>query len=552
MAEKEAGDVNVFIQQYGPVADRIGKELDVDPKILLAQFGIETGYGKSIVPGTFNLGNIKSANKGVKAKDNATGNVDPYLKFEDADTFADYYVDYMKRRFPSVVGTGSDVTAFTAALRPGEQGGYAEDKNYGSKLSNGFSLINARMESAGAAPVNPNDAIFGVGKPTAADEMRQSGFGEQQTPDEPTLFGSMGNAALAGVVGGYGAGKIAQGTKLPTSVKYDAAVERLAVARDKLADVTSRATRGGNLQDLEAEFKRVQGGYAAAEAELAKATNELKIAKTASTPLTFDAPDVDDVPKNSLVPNADQQARGIQGTTKETGITGRASETTYKERSSQIKRNKDAQNLVLQRLGGQGLIDPSKAYALTEGISASTPSGVLVSPDVAAVQQSKLQAELDPLIQKEQMAREAKTTAGQDRQGASRAAADARKAQQGIDKAQGAVNVAQASVDRTPTRPQGFVSKTGEMTAKIAPKALGVISGVATGMAAEEAFRRFKKNDYSGAVLPTIEALLGVMSMIPPYHPIAIMARGIGTIGGTALGVYELGKAGKEVYDAKE
>lgn len=82
----------------------------------------------------------------------------------------------------------------------------------------------------------------------------------------------------------------------------------------------------------------------------------------------------------SLVPTSEQQARGIQGTKKETGITGRASQTMYNERTAQIARQEKAQRELLQRLQRQGLIDPSKAYSLTEGISAATPSGVLISP----------------------------------------------------------------------------------------------------------------------------------------------------------------------------
>ena len=52
--------------------------------------------------------------------------------------------------------------------------------------------------------------------------------------------------------------------------------------------------------------------------------------------------------------------------------------------------------------------------------------------------------------------------------------------------------------------------------------------------------------DYSGAVLPTLEATFGVMSMLPPAHPVLLALRGLGNIGGAALATYELGKLGKE------
>lgn len=572
MAEKEAGDVNVFIQQYGAVADRIGKELDVDPKILLAQFGIETGYGKSIVPGTFNLGNIKSANKGVKAKDNATGSVDPYLKFEDADTFADYYVDYMKRRFPSVVGTGSDVTAFTAALRPGEQGGYAEDKNYGSKLSNGFSLINARMESAGAAPVNPNDAIFGVGKPTVADEMRQSGFGEQQTPNV-SMIGNKEDAALVGAGAGLLAGRVAQKSDIPNSAKYNTNVERLRDAQTNLATQLNQEQRTGggrSAASLERELE-------ARRADAFRAADEMQAAKSG-----LRAPPDTTLPSLTSADDAPGRASGPK-------VAGGSASSNYAK--AMAGERHQLPNQLLAQVEDYTGSNPKGAHSIIQqdlaalerikqlggGDFALTGTGagqIMVPPDVAASRAAAMDAELSQrqaaeaaeqsrLAQAEQArvqaaqarldaAAQGRRTTGAAVGQASQAVKDARRSEAAVNKASGAVDEAQARVDRTPSGPQGVLQKTGKFTAKVAPKTLGVLSGAGTGMAAMEAIDRFKKGDYSGAVLPTIEATLGVMSMLPPTHPVLLALRGIGTIGGAALGAYEIGKAGKEVYDARQ
>jgi hypothetical protein len=510
--------------------------LDVDPRIILAQFGVETGWGKSVIPGTYNLGNIKSAGKGVEATDNVTKSKDRYLKFEDPEVFADYYAQYMKRQFPEVVGAGSSVDAFTKALRPGQKGGDAEDAEYGPKLGNAFSLVNARMESQKG---NEYEQAFGVGTPTVAQGMADEPSTENTTTEGGQEGMSKEDAALYGSLAGLAAGKVAQGTKIPTSARFDQATERLNMARDRLAEVQSRAAKSGNLADLEAEFKRAQGAYQAAEMELASATDELKSARAARTaPVAAPEP-------GGLTPTADQQARGIQGTTKDTGITGRASQTTYNERTSQIARNERAQRAALGQLGQQGIIDPSKAYALTEGISASTPSGVLVPPGEAAIRQAQLEAELRPLEQRTQQARATRQTAGETKRTASQAVTQARRGQQAVESAQGAVNVAEKALERTPSGPQGVLGKTGAMTAKVAPKVLGVVSGAATGMAAMEAIDRFKKGDYTGAVLPTLEATFGVMSMLPPAHPVLLALRGLGTVGGAALLGYEGYKAVK-------
>lgn len=121
-----------FTQQYMPLASSVGERLNVDPNLLLAQWGLETGWGKSVIPGTNNLGNIKDfSGNGVAATDNMTGSRDKYVKFDTPEAFGDHYVGLMSRRYPKVAGTGSDAEAFAQALKAG---GYAEDPNYVNKL----------------------------------------------------------------------------------------------------------------------------------------------------------------------------------------------------------------------------------------------------------------------------------------------------------------------------------------------------------------------------------------------------------------------------------
>ncbi len=121
-----------FKMVYGPAAERAGKAIGVDPGILLAQFGLETGWGKSIIPGTNNLGNIKDfSGYGVAATDNMTGSRDKYRAYESLDAFADDYASLINRRYKSAVGAGSDARKFAQALKAG---GYAEDPAYVEKL----------------------------------------------------------------------------------------------------------------------------------------------------------------------------------------------------------------------------------------------------------------------------------------------------------------------------------------------------------------------------------------------------------------------------------
>ncbi|OXI24365.1 glucosaminidase domain-containing protein [Burkholderia sp. AU15512] len=129
-------DVQGFIQQFGPVAAAVSQRIGVAPDVLLGQWGLETGWGKSIVPGTNNLGNIKGP--GVAAKDNQTGSVDQYRAYPSPLDFGNDFVNMIANRYQSAVGKGADATAYAGALKAG---GYAEDPKYVGKLSSAVDMV---------------------------------------------------------------------------------------------------------------------------------------------------------------------------------------------------------------------------------------------------------------------------------------------------------------------------------------------------------------------------------------------------------------------------
>lgn len=559
MAEpKQGGDANAFIQEYGPIADRIGKQLDVDPRIILAQFGVETGWGKSVVPGTYNLGNIKSAGKGVQATDNVTKTKDRYLKFEDPEVFADYYADYIRRQFPEVVGSGSNVDAFTKALRPGQKGGYAEDAEYGPKLTNAFSLVNARIESQQGDDYNK---VFGVGTPTVAQQM-----GEE--PESNVVVEQDGmskeDAAMYGAGAGLLAGVVAGRTKPPTSAKYEAAIERLNDARARLTEAQRSGVGGQAVADLESELRLRQNAASQAAEELKLAETELKAARGAVTaPSSAGAPAAPagraSGPKVEGASAASNYARAMAGQQHqlpEALLSQVEDYTKGNPKGAHAVIQKDIENLKrIQQIGGGGF-----------ELSGTGPGQLMVPPDEAARRAASMEAELaqrqaadaaqraqldqqaqaraQAAEQRVQAAKQARRQAGTAVGEQSQAVREARSGQKAVERAQSGVNVAEARVERTPKGTSGVLGKTGEMTAKVAPKVLGVVSGAATGMAAMEAIERFKAGDYTGAVLPTLEATFGVMSMLPPAHPVLAALRGLGTLGGGALLGYEAYKYG--------
>lgn len=123
--------VSSFISQVEPQATRAAVQLGVPVDAVIGQWGLETGWGQSVIPGTNNYGNIKSFNgSGVTATDNQNGSVDKYRAYENADHFTDDFLNVVSNpRYAGLAGAKDPASYFTALKR----GGYAEDPNYVSK-----------------------------------------------------------------------------------------------------------------------------------------------------------------------------------------------------------------------------------------------------------------------------------------------------------------------------------------------------------------------------------------------------------------------------------
>jgi hypothetical protein len=144
-------DKQEFAMQYKDLADKVGKELGVDPGIIISQWGLETAWGKKQV-GQYNLGNIKDVTgKGPTAYDKMEKSKSSYKAYESPEAFAADYASLIKRNFPKAVGAGSDVGVFTAGLQSGEKGAYATDPNYRKSLANTFNALSNVIPSAQAA-----------------------------------------------------------------------------------------------------------------------------------------------------------------------------------------------------------------------------------------------------------------------------------------------------------------------------------------------------------------------------------------------------------------
>ena len=113
-ASGSGGDmVDSFIAEAAPIAEQISKKIGVSPHIVMAQMALETGWGKSIIPGTNNWGNIKDfSGNGVAATDNQTGSRDKYRVFGSGTEYADAASDLLARKYKSALGTGDNALAY--------------------------------------------------------------------------------------------------------------------------------------------------------------------------------------------------------------------------------------------------------------------------------------------------------------------------------------------------------------------------------------------------------------------------------------------------------
>lgn len=161
-----------FINYYKPLAAAVGAELGVATDSILAQWGLETGWGKSIIPGTNNLGNIKDpTGKGTRAYDKAEGSNDAYARYGSLSEFGQAYVDLIKRNFPKAMNTGSDASAFGAGLKEGRIGSYATDANYTNKLVQTASAIGG-SQSSPVAPTPSSGSMVASTSQAAAEAAR--------------------------------------------------------------------------------------------------------------------------------------------------------------------------------------------------------------------------------------------------------------------------------------------------------------------------------------------------------------------------------------------
>jgi len=206
----------VFVDQYGPVAVDVGKQLGVDPSILLAQWGLESRFGESTV-GQFNVGNIKDfSNKGPKGFDKIEKSNSAYREYDSPEEFGKDYAELIKRNFPKAIGAGADVDTFASGLQNGRFGSYATGKDYGKTLSKVLTSI-IPISSAQAETAPPSSLR---GDKVSDQTLSSLITGKTQPAPKPqevdrSITGQLKDigSGIAGILAPEGAGGYEPGTR---------------------------------------------------------------------------------------------------------------------------------------------------------------------------------------------------------------------------------------------------------------------------------------------------------------------------------------------------
>lgn len=170
-AEPKSGEVGsseinwdspeAFVESVLPYAKQAAKELGVDPKVLVSQAALETGWGKHVIrdatgKSSHNLFNIKADSRwqgegvSVKTLEYRDGLPKPEVaSFRRYDSYGQSFADYVNfiqdnPRYQQALKSAHDPEAYVREL---QSAGYATDPFYAEKINSIFSSDSLKVAS---------------------------------------------------------------------------------------------------------------------------------------------------------------------------------------------------------------------------------------------------------------------------------------------------------------------------------------------------------------------------------------------------------------------
>jgi len=574
--------VKMFTEEYSPIAAQVGKQIGVSPSVLLAQWGVETDYGRKM-SGHFNFGNIKDmSGAGTSAVDNKTKSKDNYVNFESPEAFGDYYAHMMRRLYPKALNAGDDIAKYAQGLRTGVKGAYAEAENYEDAIRGAH-----KITSNFYAGAEDGDVAQKEGSPFEGYESESSKFKREQEeveknkPPQANPEDQQGGITAPDV--GAGAGAIANllfppMTNPERAVKVDTgrAEEANLTAQDKLdlarRNLESVAPQG--VENLEDTFRQSQG-------ELERLRNEQRLAEARLKGLSKTAPTIEPPAPSSPFPPVEAPSRTKAG---DPGAVNWVH--SMAEGVPEVVANQALNMRGDNPRGGQAIIDADMAarerqagLGLSDYGLARTEGGVQLALPPATVaerqadeervskqnqaelarraEESRIQQETQArLMEQQRLAQEAelerirqqRAQAGQEHNILTGQVKSTTPLKRALTKAETDAEIAARKLSRAQAQPNAagrVLQNAGAGSAKMGALPRTVVGG-ATGylgvMSYQDALARYKAGDTSEAVLKALEAGAATAAMVPPAGKKLTKVRGAGVLGGLGLGGYELGR----------
>jgi hypothetical protein len=578
--------VKMFTEEYSPIAVQVSKQTGIAPSVLLAQWGMESDYGRKPV-GHFNFGNIKDmSGTGKEAVDNKTKSKDKYLNFESPEAFGDYYSHMMRRLYPKALNSGADISKYAEGLRNGVKGSYAEDENYEKVIRSAHQLTSGfyKDPEVKEVKVNPFEGYESESSKFKSEQEERDRNKKPEDKQEDTQGGM--SAPETGAVVGAGVNAILPmftDPKITPRVDTSKAEEANLSAQDKL-ELARRNLINASPQgaaDLEETYKQSQS-------EIERLKNEQRLAQERLKSLPKSPPTLEMPEPSSQFPQASREGRasgpkveGDSGTRnwmiQEAGQKHQLPEAVLDLATGKTKDSPT---------GGKALIDQDLAnlekikqigagdYGLvtTEGgVQLQLPPTTVAerqadidrqnqqSQDELAqrTEQARLQQEAQAQkLEQQRLAYEAdlerlrqeRAQAGQQLNEVTGQKRTVAPLQRALTKAETDAEIAKRRLDRAKQQPNAagrVVENVGVGSTKIGalPRTgVGAGAGYLGVMSYQEALERYKAGDTSEAVLKTLEAGAATAAVVPPAGKKLTKVRGAGVLGGLGLGTYELGR----------
>jgi len=363
---------------------------------------------------------------------------------------------------------------------------------------------------------------------------------------------------------------VGEGEKTPQQVQSARDAARAAQTRVGEVERIASSREPIDVDSLQRQFDLRKFGNELADEDLRAAQKDLK-----GLPKTY-VPPVEPAAADTAEQIASRTKQGASGASNWVRAMGEDIPEVLASQAENMRKDNpkggqaiiDANAAAKQKLQGMGLGDfkltepgpgqlalpPQEAARLEQELAARQAQE---AADQAAraqqVEAQRLAAEADLQRQRQaaeqrvEQARKSKISAGeraaeakrQANAAQQRSAAQARSDAAKLETAQISARTAQQTAkEAAAAQPSGLTMATREAGRRFAEKApiIGNVLGAAGAtLSTDEAIDRYKKGDYSGAVLGTIEAALNAASMAPPTSPAGLMTKGVGTVGSLGM-----------------